>query len=373
MNINDRYLYLFYFSFLQVIFSFPINNSISNNDCNSCLKRDFAVVSLQKKSIQEQIFQLRPVLRRNHNLSLFFSLSPENDVLEQQNNDVTTPKMKIEILYESENVIAINKPPHIQHHNDDHNNGGIMTIIREMQKLDSEDECSFPYKGRIYGVHRLDRVTSGILIFAKNEDSAKLLTQAFREKLTFKYYVALSGKKPRKKKQGWVKGDMSKGRRGSWKLEKTQKDPAITRFYTAGLGTVLEELHPYPTSSHPNNNDNVGQQHPTKKNLPKTAIIFQPHTGRTHQLRVAAKSIGIPILGDPNYSDGESISKYPTSRTFLHAIAFHLQLNDEQISIICPPKFGREIWNSTEESILDDFIMNLLKKHCNSEPILNLI
>ena len=359
MNISNAYLYLFYFSFLQVTFSFPIN--FISKSCNNRLKSAFSV-PLQKQSVKG-ILQPQQASRHHHNPSFLILFSIQNDVLEH--DSLSIPKIKIEILYESKNVIAINKPPHIQHHNDD-DDGGIMTIIREMQKLDSDDECSFPYKGRIYGVHRLDRVTSGILIFAKNEDSAKLLTQAFRDKAALKYYVALSGKKPRKKKQGWVKGDMSKGRRGSWRLDKTQKDPAITRFYTAGLGNVLEQINQCPS-----NHNNLGEHE--NKTVPKTVIIFQPHTGRTHQLRVAAKSIGIPILGDPNYSDGESTSKYATSRTFLHAIAFHLQLNKEQISIICAPKFGREIWNVTETSILDDFIMNALKKHCDSEPILHLL
>lgn len=65
----------------------------------------------------------------------------------------TTPN--INVLYESDDVLAIDKPPHISHHDDDQEIG-ILSIIRQQQK---EERIS--YQGRIYGVHRLDKVTSG--------------------------------------------------------------------------------------------------------------------------------------------------------------------------------------------------------------------
>ena len=106
----------------------------------------------------------------------------------------------IQILYESENIIAINKPPHIAHH-DSQDEIGIISHIRQLQNLNQ-----FPYKSRIYGVHRLDKVTSGILLLAKNKETANALVNCFREKKDVtKLYIALSDKKPRKKKQGWVK------------------------------------------------------------------------------------------------------------------------------------------------------------------------
>eukprot|EP01083_Nonionella_stella_P242396 845543_1 len=82
---------------------------------------------------------------------------------------------------------------------------GILSIVRQQQK-----EGKISYEGRIYGVHRLDKVTSGILLLAKSSEIAKLLSEAFRDKTVTKYYIALSNKKPKKKKQGWVKVCSSK-------------------------------------------------------------------------------------------------------------------------------------------------------------------
>eukprot|EP00957_Ditylum_brightwellii_P033907 2569403-Ditylum_brightwellii.AAC.1 len=112
------------------------------------------------------------------------------------------------------------------------------------------------------------------------------------------------------------------------------KDPAITRFYTAGLGGL-----------YPNRDKKKDQEEEEGCRFAKTLILFQPHTGRTHQLRVAAKSIGLPILGDPYYATstikGESNAKRTNGneRTFLHAAALHMNLNGKDISIWSPPSF----------------------------------
>ena len=278
-----------------------------------------------------------------------------------QNDDGDIP---IQILYESENVIAINKPPIIQHHNDNVTMG-VLTYIRHLQNSDSEQR--FPYQGRIYGVHRLDRETSGILLLAKTRQVAISMTKAFRENSVTKFYLALSSKKVKKKKQGWVKGDMVRARRGAWKLQKSMKDPAISRFFTAGLGALT-----------PNNTSSVLRSNDTKEDgidvLPKTLMLFQPHTGKTHQLRVAAKSMGLPILGDPYYKDGDSGF---TERTYLHAAAFHVKLDEEDLAVWCPPpsNFNRfwEYDNAKQSTEFDQIVLDLLAKNCQCESILRLI
>ncbi len=65
------------------------------------------------------------------------------------------PVPNIKVLYESDQVLAIEKPPHVSHHDDD-KEMGILSIVRQHQK-----EGKISYGGRIYGVHRLDKVTSG--------------------------------------------------------------------------------------------------------------------------------------------------------------------------------------------------------------------
>jgi tRNA pseudouridine32 synthase/23S rRNA pseudouridine746 synthase len=137
----------------------------------------------------------------------------------------------------------------------------------------------------LYTVHRLDRVTSGLLLFAKTSEAAKDLSRQFRNRQVEKYYLAISDGRP-KKKQGLVKGDMERARRGGWKLLRSMQKPAITQFISYSLGDRLR------------------------------LFILKPHTGKTHQLRVALKSIGAPVLGDPLYhKKGDS----RPDRTYLQA------------------------------------------------------
>lgn len=299
----------------------------------------------------------------------------------------STP-LKIPILYESETVLAIHKPPHIAHH-DSSTTMGILNHIRFLQNSTSTPP-PFPYQGRIYGIHRLDRVTSGILVLAKTKQAAQALGKAFRDGRVTKYYVALSHKKPRKKKQGWVRGDMVRSRRKSWKLNATYEDPAVTRFFTRGLGDVIGTgARTAATTS--NNTGTVTttptsgrrRQHGAPNPLsPKTLVLFRPHTGKTHQLRVAGKSLGLPILGDAVYGDAEDAMM--TRRTYLHAAALHVHLDGEEIAIWCPPYWFDDFWAdcegnegndsaANEEDPIEDILVDMMQKHCDSEPICNLV
>ena len=113
----------------------------------------------------------------------------------------------------------------------------------------------------------------------KNYDVDALLAN---KKVT-KTYIALSDKKPRKK-QGRVKGDLEKGRGGSYHLKRTLENPSITDFQSRYLEKF--ELREFE---------------------------LMPKTGKTHQLRVVMKSLGSPILGDKRYGGSEA------SRMYLHA------------------------------------------------------
>jgi len=132
----------------------------------------------------------------------------------------------------------------------------------------------------------------------------------------------------------------------------------VTRFYTAGLGGLKKK-----------------ESKPAEKvNYPRTQMLFRPYTGRTHQIRVAAKSLGLPILGDSYYGDGsndDSLTTKGTSqlRTYLHAVALHIQLGEENVSILCPPPF-QHFW---EEDTFSDLFFELLRKHCDCDQILDII
>ncbi|MBB1308353.1 TIGR01621 family pseudouridine synthase [Pseudoalteromonas sp. SR41-8] len=137
---------------------------------------------------------------------------------------------------------------------------------------------------KLYAVHRLDKVTSGLIILARSSEAAAKLTVLFTAHQVNKFYLAISDCKP-KKKQGWIKGDMAKSRRSTYKLLTSKENPAITRFYSINF----------------------------KAN--RRAFILKPYSGKTHQLRVALKSLSAPILGDVIYGGTAA------ERTYLHAFA----------------------------------------------------
>lgn len=150
---------------------------------------------------------------------------------------------------------------------------------------------------KLYPVHRLDKMTSGLLLLARDPESAERINLEFRQRRVEKYYLALSDRKP-SKKQGLVSGDMEKGRRGSWKLLKTQLNPARTRFFSFSVKPGLR------------------------------LFVLKPTTGRSHQLRVMMKSLGAPIVGDNRYYPGAS--EVETDRGYLHAYALSFEFSGQR-------------------------------------------
>jgi tRNA pseudouridine32 synthase / 23S rRNA pseudouridine746 synthase len=196
------------------------------------------------------------------------------------------------ILSQHKDFIVINKGPGLGMH-DEAGDPGLVNRVRIETGLE------------LYPVHRLDKMTSGLLLLARTPVANRALSMAFAERRVSKQYLALSDRKP-KKKQGWVKGDMQKGRGGSWMLARTLDNPAISWFDSA---PVREGLRLYR---------------------------IKPQTGKTHQIRVALKSIGAPILGDERYGGT------PADRGYLHAWRLSFTLADESFDFICPPEQGDE-------------------------------
>lgn len=206
-----------------------------------------------------------------------------------------------DILYTHPDFILINKYPGISVHKDD----GDTMLTQEVAKAVSEEH--------LYLVHRLDKMTSGLLILAKNRLAASELSRKFAGREVEKYYLAIGSKKP-KKKQGLIKGDMQRSRRAAWKLLTSQNNPAVTQFFSLA-GEPGERL-----------------------------FLCKPCTGKTHQIRVALKSIGSAIVGDPIYNPA-----CDAERGYLHAYAIRFDYAGKTHSIVCNPldfpAMG-EKWNS---------------------------
>ncbi|MDR7089311.1 TIGR01621 family pseudouridine synthase [Cellvibrio fibrivorans] len=159
----------------------------------------------------------------------------------------------------------------------------------------------------LFPVHRLDKITSGLLVMAKTPEINRQLTDAFSRRQIQKYYLAVSAKKPNKK-QGLIKGDMAPARRGAWKLITAQDNPAITQFFSKSISP--------------------GHR----------LFMVKPHTGKTHQIRVALKSIGSPIAGDSLY--GDSIQSAGYDRCYLHAYSLTFVLGGKHYRFTELPREG---------------------------------
>jgi len=202
----------------------------------------------------------------------------------------------ITIIFENSDFVVFDKPQELNFHSED-GEAGFVVLATKQLKVE-----------QLYSVHRLDKMTSGLIILAKSSKIANTFTKMFEKKEIQKFYLALSLRKP-KKKQGWVKADMGSSRRGTYKLLKTKDNPAITQFVSCAL--------------------RVGERF----------FLVKPHTGKTHQIRVALKSIGSPIAGDIRYAQADEAKK--EDRGYLHAYALSFTLKDEKFCFVCKPSFGK--------------------------------
>lgn len=192
------------------------------------------------------------------------------------------------VLMRHSDFVAVNKPHGVSVHQD----GGSDGLTRILAA-----QLGVP---RVWLVHRLDKPTSGVLLAALNPQAASDLAQQFAGRSISKTYLALSDRKPAKK-QGWVKGGMEKSRRGTWKLTRDMHNPAVTQFYSLPAAPGLR------------------------------LFVLTPLSGKTHQLRVAMKSLGSPILGDTAYGGS------PAARVFLHAWKIAFDYGGRRHEITAPP------------------------------------
>ncbi len=201
--------------------------------------------------------------------------------------------LTMKLIYNHPSFLIVSKPAGVNFHSE-----GEAGFVVQMSK-----QLNIP----LFPVHRLDKMTSGLLIFTKSSEAAAEFTRMFEERTVEKYYLAISTRKP-KKKMGWIKGDMTSARRGDYKLLTTMNNPAITQFISCALRTH------------------------------ERGFLIKPHTGKTHQIRVALKSLGSPIAGDERYAASEEARK--EDRGYLHAYALRFMFNGERFAFVSPPEEG---------------------------------
>lgn len=221
--------------------------------------------------------------------------------------------MEIPILYEDEYCLVVNKPSNlIVHHS------SFARNIEETSLTDLVREKGFPNASP---VHRLDRKTSGCLLFSKEKEFVSTFQQLFESDQIEKKYIALV--------RGWlpesgVIDSPVKNERGNYK-------EALTHFKSIEQLELPFAFSKYPTQRY-------------------TLVELSPKTGRYHQLRIHCAKIGHPIINDPKHGDRHHNhfleNELEITNLFLHAgeLKFKHPVTNIEISILCErPTFWNQI------------------------------
>ncbi len=172
---------------------------------------------------------------------------------------------KQDIILDCAEFVAINKP------------AGMLSIPDRKQSEPSLKDLLKEMYPEVFTVHRLDKDTSGLILFAKNAVAHKYLCDLFTERKIIKKYIGVVIGEPNAS-NGSITAPIGENpaKKGTMNVHRLGK-PAHTDY------TVLEAYSKY------------------------ALVEFELHTGRTHQIRVHAKEIGHPLACDPIYGDGKPV------------------------------------------------------------------
>lgn len=185
--------------------------------------------------------------------------------------------MTLSILYQDAHMVAVDKPPGL--------------LVHRTQLAGEEEDYLLQLlrdqiEAYVYPIHRLDRPTSGVLLFGLSEEATRRLKAQFTEREVTKRYAAVV--------RGWLETpgeidyalkkprDHVKNRK---KWEASEPQPARSSYRPLTRTEIPVPIGRYPTARY-------------------TYLQLTPHTGRTHQLRRHMAHISHPILGDSRYGDG---------------------------------------------------------------------
>src|SRR5215471_15711187 len=169
------------------------------------------------------------------------------------------------LIYENDDFLVLNKP------------AGLLSIPDREGKENSLKKILQEEYGEIFTVHRLDKDTSGLIVFAKNEDLHKLLSHQFEQRQTEKIYLGLVLGSPLKEKGTIDSPIMEHPTKKGLMIANRKGKEAVTDYEVLNIFRIY------------------------------SWVRFRIHTGRTHQIRVHMKHIGHPIACDKIYGDGKPV------------------------------------------------------------------
>ena len=225
------------------------------------------------------------------------------------NSQLTHPKLRI--VYEDDDLIVVNKQP------------GLLTVAATPGSSETTAYSILRAyvkkqnaRAGIYVVHRLDRETSGLLVFARSEELQHYMRQYWRELVTERTYIALAEGvlSPREGKiTTWLTEDKRNAVVYSSPVD-DGGDIAITNYKTLKTSTTPPQPSPQGRES---GNKPITSPEGRSGGVAYSLVELHLETGRTNQIRVHLASKGCPVVGDRKYGHGNESS--PIDRLCLHA------------------------------------------------------
>ena len=246
----------------------------------------------------------------------------ENDIIEIKDGfieetDITPTEMNLDIIYEDDDILVINKPNGLVVHPGSGNKdntlvNGLMYYTNELSDLNGEERPGI--------VHRIDKDTTGLLVVAKNNKTHNILSEYFKnhDKIRRKYIALICGNFP----HATATIDAPIGRD-----PKDRKKMAVTAENSKEAVTHLKVLKRY-------------------KGYTLVSLVLE--TGRTHQIRVHMNYIGYPIYNDPVYNT----KKATEFGQFLHSSEIDMihPITGKELHFECPlPKEFQDFLDTLEE------------------------
>lgn len=215
------------------------------------------------------------------------------------------------VLYEDNQIVVVIKPQNVPTMADESGDKDMLTLVKEYIK----EKYNKPGEAFIGLVHRLDRPTGGILVFARNSKSAKRLSEQFQTHSVEKVYYAVTNGVVKLKSQKLVNY-----------LKKDEKENIVKIVPMSESGAKKAELvYNYLEDD-------------GKESLLEVKIL----TGRSHQIRLQLSNIGYPLVGDVKYGK----AKGKTSQLGLWAgkLAFDHPTTKQRLVFMACPDMTKEPW-----------------------------
>jgi len=236
-------------------------------------------------------------------IEICFLAAPDTSLIPQS--------IPLEILYEDDHLLAINKPPGmVTHPAPGHWTGTFVNALLGHCKEIAPG--SDPLRPGI--VHRLDKDTSGVLLAAKTLAAHQKLIELFTTRQMEKLYLAVCSGRPQ---NGIISAPIARH-------PVNRKEMAVLPDGREAVTEVKVAAFDEKTS----------------------LVLLKPRTGRTHQIRVHLKHIGCPVLGDPVYGKKNSYDSKGPNRQLLHAyrLEFVHPLTGAPMRLIAPIPEDMKIW-----------------------------